>query len=113
MLAHHERGARYHLDRVATRAVAQGSGHRLSGVKSVVPAGDALSTAQALARRIAEKSQVPVKLGKAAFYAQMEMGLDDAYAYASRVMAQNMLARDADEGIGAVLAKRAPVWEDR
>ncbi|ABS69562.1 Enoyl-CoA hydratase/isomerase [Xanthobacter versatilis] len=86
---------------------------RMGLVNRVVPAGDALSTAQALARRIAEKSQVPVKLGKAAFYTQMEMGLDDAYAYASRVMAENMLARDADEGISAVLAKRAPSWEDR
>jgi len=86
---------------------------RMGLVNRVVPAGEALAQAQALARRIAEKSQVPVKLGKAAFYAQAEMGLDDAYAYASRVMAENMLARDADEGIGAVLAKRAPVWEDR
>lgn len=86
---------------------------RMGLVNRVVPAGEALAQAQSLARRIAEKSQVPVKLGKAAFYAQAEMGLDDAYAYASRVMAENMLARDADEGIGAVLAKRAPVWEDR
>lgn len=86
---------------------------RMGLVNRVVPAGEALAAAQALARRIAEKSQVPVKLGKAAFYTQMEMGLDDAYAYASRVMAENMLARDADEGIAAVLAKRAPSWEDR
>ncbi|MCG5233705.1 enoyl-CoA hydratase [Xanthobacter oligotrophicus] len=86
---------------------------RMGLVNRVVPAGEALAEAQALARRIAEKSQVPVKLGKAAFYSQMEMGLDDAYAYASRVMAENMLARDADEGISAVLAKRAPSWEDR
>lgn len=90
-----------------------GDALRMGLVNRVVPAGEALAGAQALARRIAEKSQVPVKLGKAAFYAQMEMGLDDAYAYASRVMAENMLARDADEGISAVLAKRAPTWEDR
>lgn len=86
---------------------------RMGLVNRVAPAGEALASAQALARRIADKSQVPVKLGKAAFYAQAEMGLDDAYAYASRVMAQNMLARDADEGISAVLAKRQPQWEDR
>lgn len=86
---------------------------RMGLVNRVVPAGEALATAQALARKIADKSQVPVKLGKAAFYAQVELGLDDAYAYASRVMAENMLARDADEGISAVLAKRAAVWEDR
>ncbi len=41
------------------------------------------------------------------------MTLDEAYAYASQVMATNMLARDADEGISAVLTKRHPVWEDR
>jgi enoyl-CoA hydratase/carnithine racemase len=86
---------------------------RMGLVNRVVPAGEALASAQALARKIADKSQVPVKLGKAAFYAQIELGLDDAYAYASRVMAENMLARDADEGISAVLAKRAAVWEDR
>lgn len=86
---------------------------RMGLVNRVVEAGGALAAATTLAQRIAAKSQVPVKLGKAAFYAQSEMGLDDAYAYASRVMTENMLARDADEGISAVLEKRAPVWEDR
>lgn len=86
---------------------------RLGLVNRVVPEGEALAGAQALAARIAAKSQVPVKLGKAAFYRQAEMTLDDAYAYASDVMATNMLARDADEGISAVLSKRHPVWEDR
>lgn len=85
---------------------------RMGLVNRVVEAGEALAGATALARRIAEKSQVPVKLGKAAFYAQIEMGLDDAYAYASRVMTENMLARDADEGISAVLGKRTPSWQD-
>ena len=66
-----------------------------------------------MAERIAAKSQVPVKLGKAAFYSQTEMGLDEAYAFASRVMTDNMLARDADEGISAMIEKRAPQWEDR
>lgn len=87
--------------------------HRMGLVNRLVPAGAAVSAAQALARKIAQKSMVPVKLGKAAFYEQLEMGLDEAYAHASRVMAQNMLARDADEGMGAVLQKRPPVWEDR
>jgi len=86
---------------------------RMGLVNRVVDKGTALDAATGVARRIAEKSQVPVKLGKAAFYEQIEMGLDDAYAHASRVMTQNMLARDADEGISAVLAKRAPAWEDR
>jgi enoyl-CoA hydratase/carnithine racemase len=51
-----------------------------------------------------------VKIGKEAFYRQAEMSLDEAYAYASRVMVENMLARDAEEGIGAFIGKREPVW---
>jgi enoyl-CoA hydratase/carnithine racemase len=49
-------------------------------------------------------------IGKEAFYRQAEMGLDEAYAYASEVMTRNMLARDAAEGIDAFLGKRTPVW---
>jgi enoyl-CoA hydratase/carnithine racemase len=52
-----------------------------------------------------------VKVGKRAFYEQAEMNLADAYAHATSVMVENMLARDAEEGIGAFVAKRAPVWE--
>ncbi len=86
---------------------------RMGLVNRVVEAGTALAAAQELASSIAAKSQVPVKLGKAAFYTQMEMGLDAAYAYASQVMTDNMLARDADEGISAILSKRTPQWENR
>ena len=43
----------------------------------------------------------------------MEMGLADAYDYTSEVMVENMLARDAEEGIGAFIEKREPKWEDR
>ncbi len=63
-----------------------------------------------LARKIASKSPLTVKIGKEAFYQQLELGLSEAYDYASRVMAENMLARDAEEGIDAFLEKRAPVW---
>lgn len=87
--------------------------YRMGLVNRVVEKGESLSAAMGLARRIASKSQVPVKLGKAAFYRQAEMTLDEAYAFASDVMATNMLARDADEGISAVLEKRPPAWEDR
>lgn len=65
---------------------------------------------EAMARLIASKSSHTVKVGKEAFYRQLEMGLDDAYAYASRVMTENMLAADAAEGIDAFLEKRPPVW---
>ena len=54
-----------------------------------------------------------MKVGKRAFSEQLEMGLSDAYAHASAVMVENMLARDAEEGIAATLEKRQPRWEDR
>ncbi len=50
-------------------------------------------------------------MGKQAFYKQQELGLDEAYDYASDVMAENMMARDAEEGIGAFVEKREPKWE--
>jgi enoyl-CoA hydratase/carnithine racemase len=67
----------------------------------------------ALARKVASKSALTVKIGKEAFYRQLEMSLADAYAYASSTMVENMLARDAEEGIGAFIDKRQPKWQDR
>ena len=64
-----------------------------------------------LAGLIGSKSPHTVKVGKEAFYRQAEMGLDDAYAYAAQVMTENMLARDAAEGIDAFLSKRPPIWQ--
>ena len=84
--------------------------HRFGLVNRVTPAGSALKAAQELAVTIASKSRYTVKIGKEAFYRQREMGLDEAYRYASGVMVDNMLARDAEEGIGAFVEKRAPVW---
>lgn len=65
-----------------------------------------------LAARTASKSSMTLATGKRAFYAQREMGLSDAYRYASGVMVENMLARDAAEGIGAFIEKRSPRWQD-
>ena len=62
------------------------------------------------ATTITSKSPLTIKIGKEAFYAQAEMGLSDAYAYTAKVMTENMLARDAEEGIGAFLEKRRPQW---
>jgi len=84
--------------------------HALGLVNRVVPDAELTAATRALALQIAAKSPLTLKIGKAAFYAQAEMPLDDAYAYASRVMTENMLARDAEEGIDAFLQKRTPVW---
>ena len=66
-----------------------------------------------LAENIASKSKKVVKIGKKAFYKQLEMPLDKAYKYTSRVMSENMMALDAKEGISAFLEKRTPKWQDK
>lgn len=82
-------------------------------VNAVVAAGTEREAAIALANRIAKKSASTLKIGKEAFYRQAEMNLADAYAYTAQVMTENMMARDAQEGIGAFIEKRDPKWEDR
>jgi len=81
-------------------------------VNRVVAAGTERDAAIELARKVALKSDHTVKLGKTAFYRQAEMSLADAYRYAAEVMTQNMLARDAEEGIQAFIEKRQPTWRD-
>ena len=82
-------------------------------VNHVVPAGYERDAAIALAQKIARKSAYAIKVGKQAFYRQAEMSLADAYRFAAEVMTENMMARDAEEGIGAFIEKRPPKWEDR
>jgi len=82
-------------------------------VNRVVPKAGLRDAVDGLARQIAGKSALIVKIGKEAFYRQAELDLAGAYRYAAEVMTTNMLARDAGEGIDAFLAKRAPVWQDR
>ncbi len=82
-------------------------------VNRVVPEAGLADAALALALQIAAKSPLTVKIGKEAFYRQNEMPLAQAYDYASRVMTENMLARDAEEGIDAFIEKRDPKWEGR
>jgi enoyl-CoA hydratase/carnithine racemase len=86
---------------------------RMGLVNRVVPAGGEYEAALALARQVASKSKATVKIGKQAFYRQAELPLAEAYAYASEVMALNMMTRDANEGICAFIEKRKPEWEDR
>ena len=82
-------------------------------VNRVVAAGSERDAAIALAQKVALKSAYTVKIGKAAFYRQAEMSLSDAYRYAAEVMTENMMARDAEEGIGAFIEKREPKWQDK
>jgi enoyl-CoA hydratase/carnithine racemase len=82
-------------------------------VNRVVTAGTERDTAIALAQKVAVKSAYTVKLGKEAFYRQAEMSLADAYRFAAEVMTENMMARDAEEGIGAFIEKREPKWQDK
>ena len=82
-------------------------------INRVVAAGDERKDAIALAKTVASKSSYTVKIGKQAFYRQIELGLAQAYDYASEVMTENMMARDAEEGICAFIEKRNAKWEDR
>lgn len=77
----------------------------------VVPREGLEDASMEIARTIADKSPAAVKIGKRAFYEQAEMPLEEAYAFAGRVMAENMMARDAVAGIGAFTRKEEmPEW---
>ena len=86
---------------------------RIGLINHAVALGEEREAAIALAKKIAAKSTYVLKIGKQAFYQQAEMGLAAAYTYASEVMTENMMARDAEEGICAFIEKRDPNWEDR
>src|SRR4051794_18991044 len=79
-------------------------------VNRVVPRESLVNVVGDIARTIAAKSPFAVKLGKQAVQQQMEASLAEAYECTSRVMVENMLATDAEEGIGAFLEKRQPIW---
>ena len=66
-----------------------------------------------IAQIIALKSPTTVAIGKKAFYQQLEMNIEDAYKYTSKVMSTNMLKKDAQEGISAFLENRDPKWSDK
>lgn len=91
----------------AARAAEIGLVNRVAPPKAL---GD---TTMEMARKIASKSSLTLATGKRAYYAQHEMPLAEAYDFASQVMVENLLARDAEEGIGAFIEKRAPQWPDR
>ncbi|GLQ39016.1 enoyl-CoA hydratase [Rhizobium albus] len=79
-------------------------------VNRIVPKEYLRQVVDKYAAVIASKSPLTVKIGKEAFYRQAEMSLEDAYDYTARVMVENMMARDAEEGISAFIDKRKPEW---
>ena len=83
---------------------------RLGLISEVTPAAELESRTATLAAKIAAKSAQTLAIGKEAFYAQAELPLADAYAYAAKVMVANLSARDAQEGIDAFIEKRSPTW---
>jgi enoyl-CoA hydratase/carnithine racemase len=86
---------------------------RIGLVNQSVPDSELDQTVDRLAQGIAAKSPATLAIGKEAFYRQIELGLEDAYAYAGAVMVKNMAAKDAIEGIDAFIAKRPPIWQGR
>ncbi|WP_372839853.1 enoyl-CoA hydratase [Phaeovulum sp.] len=99
------------FEMLSTGAFIDAARARELGLVNRVVAPEALTAeTAALAAVLAEKLGAAVKIGKRAFYEQIEMGLADAYAHASAVMVENMLWRDTEEGIAAFLEKRKPDW---
>ena len=82
-------------------------------VNRVVPAAELTAATTEYAERIAAKSPLTLKIGKELFQRQLDAPLADAYRMAAEAMVENMLARDAEEGIGAFLEKREPHWSGR
>ncbi len=80
-------------------------------INRVVPQDDLATSTQALAQMVADKLSAAVKIGKEAFYGQIEMSVEQAYDYTGDVMVQNMMYRDTEEGIAAFLEKRDPDWK--
>jgi enoyl-CoA hydratase/carnithine racemase len=82
-------------------------------VNRVVSAEDLETETRTLAEKIAEASPLVVGIGKQAFYRQLEMPIEQAYAYTKEVMSFNASFADAQEGMGAFLEKRKPEWKGR
>lgn len=82
-------------------------------INTVVPAAELKTAARKLAARIAQASPAIVRIGKQAYYTQIDLDQPKAYAYAKEVMTMNALASDAQEGISAFLEKRAACWSGK
>jgi len=80
-------------------------------INHAVPLEQLDTEVERLTRAIRAKSDMAIRMGKQMFYRQLEMGVEDAYRYASGVMTCNMLHEDAAEGIDAFMQKRSPEWK--
>ena len=106
-------GAKHAMEMLLTGDIFDASDAvRMGLVNRVTQPEELQGTVSALAVRIAAKSMVTLRTGKQAFYRQQELPLAEAYAYAARVMTENLLQRDAEEGIAAFIAKRPPDWSN-
>ncbi len=93
-------------------AISASEAEKYGLINRAVPAAEVLDAALSFARTIASKSKATVAFGKAAFYRQLEMPLEEAYTYAAGIMVMNMMDENAREGICAFIEKRQPVWKD-
>ena len=92
--------------------VSAADAYRMGLINRVVSPNMLGETVAEAAKLIASKSGKVLKIGKEAFYRQADMEIEDAYAYASQVMTENLLHRDAEEGISAFIEKRQPDWRN-
>ncbi len=93
-------------------AITPSDAREIGLVNRVVPVEYLQQITLQYARNIAKKSSHTIRVGKQAFYQQADMNLADAYAHTAAVMTENMMAADAEEGIGAFLENRTPEWRD-
>jgi enoyl-CoA hydratase/carnithine racemase len=104
-------GRKQTMEMLLTGEMIDAEAARVGGLVNKVVDGAELDDAiGAYCRQIASKSPLTLKIGKEAYYRQLDMPLEDAYSYASEIMVTNMLTRDAEEGIDAFLEKRDPEW---
>ena len=86
---------------------------RISLINDFVSDDQLTKSVMDLAKKISQKSQAVLRIGKEAFHKQYNLNLEDAYKYTSEVMTKNMMINDAIEGIDSFLEKREPDWEDK